>query len=184
MFKVGFVIAAAISFAGIGSGCGARQQPTQSQQLTLQQNADAALDSMVDRDPGLRTVLPAAPAYVVFPDVGQAGAIVGGAYGHGVLYEHDQPVGEVTLSQGSVGFQLGAQTFSELLVLNDPDQIAALKSGQFGLGADATVVALKPGAAAGARFRNGQVVFIMPRGGLMAGITVNGQQIQYQPFAG
>jgi lipid-binding SYLF domain-containing protein len=184
MFKVGFVIAAAIAFAGIGSGCAGRQQPTQLQQTTLQQNADGALAAMVDRDPGVRTLVDNAGAYAVFPDVGQAGAIVGGAYGHGVLYEHGQPVGEVTLSQGSIGFQLGAQTFSELLVLTDPNQIAAIKSGQFGLGADVTAVALKPGASAGARFRTGQLVFIMPRGGLMAGITVNGQQIEYQPFAG
>jgi lipid-binding SYLF domain-containing protein len=183
MFKVGFVVAAAIACAGVGSGCGGRQM-TQSQSLTLQQNADAALDAMVDRDPGLREVLPKAAAYAVFPDIGQAGAIVGGAYGHGVLYVNNEVAGVVTLSQGSVGFQLGAQTFSELLVLNDPDQIRALKAGQFGLGADATAVALKPGAAAGTRFRNGEVVFIMPRGGLMAGITVNGQQIEYQPFSG
>ena len=123
MFKVGFVVAAAIACAGVGTGCGGRQQMTQAQSQTLQQNADAALDAMIERDPGLRQVLPKAAAYAVFPDVGQAGVLVGGAYGHGVLYEHDEVVGIVTLSQGSVGFQLGAQTFSELLVLNDPDQI-------------------------------------------------------------
>jgi len=181
MYKLGFTVALAL---GLCASCAGRQQTTQQQQQTLQQEADAALNTMTMRDPSLNDVLANADAYAVFPDVGQAGAIVGGARGRGVLYEHGRSVGEVTLTQGSVGFQLGAQTFAELLVLTDPMQVADLKTGQFALGADATAIALKPGVSAGARFRNGQGVFILPRGGLMAGIAVNGQQIGYEPFAG
>ena len=183
MYKLGFAVALALAVAG-STGCAGRQPTSQQQQLSLQQEADAALNTMTMRDASLSGVLQNADAYAVFPDVGQAGAIVGGAHGRGVLYKHGRSVGEVTLTQGSVGFQLGAQTFAELLVLTDPLQTAALETGQFTLGAGVTAVAIKPGIAAGTRFENGEGIFIMPRGGLMAGIEVNGQQIQYEPYAG
>ena len=56
--------------------------------------------------------------------------------------------------------------------------------GNFDLGASADAVALTAGAATEAALRKGIAVFVMPRGGLMAGITVNGQSIGYHPLVG
>jgi lipid-binding SYLF domain-containing protein len=179
MSKLGWAVAAAFAFAG----CAGRQ-PTAQQQLTLMQQADAALNAMVQRDPALHGVLNSAAAYAVFSDIGVASTGDRGAYGHGVLYEHGQLIGEVNLAQASVGVQLGGQTFSELLVLTDPAQVERLKQNQFSLGTGTSAIALEPGASAAADFRNGEAVFVMPRGGLTASIAVDGQQIGYQPFAG
>ena len=69
-------------------------------------------------------------------------------------------------------------------MLENPSEIEQLKAGSFDLGADTSAVALESGAAASARFSEGTTVFVMPRGGLMAGVSISGQQIQYRPLAG
>jgi lipid-binding SYLF domain-containing protein len=92
--------------------------------------------------------------------------------------------GYVELRQGSVGPQLGGQTYSELLVLRDPYDIDRLKAGAFDIGASATAVVLTTGAAANAALSTGATVFVLPRGGLMAGVSISGQQIAYRPLRG
>lgn len=162
-------------------GCAGTQ--TRGQELRLEDQVSATLGAMTARDPGLDSLLHQTYAYAVFPDVGKAGVFyVGGAYGNGILYENGTPSGLVQLKQGSVGLELGGETFSELILLHDPDDVARLKTGNFDLGADASAVALTAGAATAGAFRNGMAVFVMPRGGLMAGITVTGQSIDYHPW--
>lgn len=148
---------------------------------SLEARADATLDSMKAKDPALNDVLQSSYGYAVFPNIGKAGAVVGAAYGRGVVYEQGRKVGYVELNQGSFGAQLGAQSYSELIVFRDQFDLQRLKSGSFSLGGNASAVALTAGAAATARFQNGIAVFVMPRGGLMAELSVSGQQINFQP---
>jgi lipid-binding SYLF domain-containing protein len=165
----------------IGMSACATAPKTESERRSLEARADATLESMRARDPGLPTLLDASYGYAVFPDIGKGGAVVGAAYGRGVLYEHGRISGYVDLSQGSIGAQLGAETFSELVVFHDPDPVQRLKGGTFEFGANASAVALTTGAAAAASFNNGVVVFTVPRGGLMAELAVSGQKLNYQP---
>jgi lipid-binding SYLF domain-containing protein len=165
----------------IGVGACATAPKTDSERKSLETRADVTLESMRARDPGLPTLLDSSSGYAVFPDIGKGGAIVGAAYGRGVLYEHGRMSGYVELNQGSIGAQLGAQTFSELVVFHDPDAVQRLKTGTFEFGANASAVALTTGASAAATFNNGVVVFTVPRGGVMAELTVSGQKLNYQP---
>ncbi len=163
------------------AGC-ATSPPTKQSQSNLYQQAGTTLGEMRARDPSIDNVLLNASAYVVFPDIGKAGVgAVGGAFGRGVLYEHGQPTGFVKLEQGTVGATLGGQTYAELIVLYNPDDVLRLKSGEFDLGADASAVAITAGAAVNANFRNGTAVFVLPRGGLMAEAAVAGQRIEFVP---
>jgi lipid-binding SYLF domain-containing protein len=180
MSKLSCVVLAAVC----ATACASAPKSAQDRQ-TLQQQASVAVGQMINRDPTLQPTLQHAYAYAIFPEVGKAGALfAGGAYGRGVLYVQGQPAGFVTLTQGSVGFELGGQTFSELLVLNTPAQVQALQAGQFNVGAQASAVIVKSGAAAQTQFANNVGVFVMPRGGLMAGISLTGQQINFQPLSG
>lgn len=165
------------------SAC-ATHTPSPQQQASLEQQAAATLSEMIARDPGLPALLSSAEGYAVFPNVGAAGAIVGGAFGKGILYERGRPMGYVEVKQGSIGLQLGGQTYAELLVLHTPDEVTALKAGSLKMGAGMSAVAIKSGAAASASFSSGTSVFVMPRGGLMADISVSGQTIAYRPLAG
>ena len=43
--------------------------------------------------------------YAIFPSVGKAAAVVGGAYGHGVVFEQGKRIGYATIAQMTVGRQ-------------------------------------------------------------------------------
>lgn len=162
----------------LAAGC-ATTPDTPAERDSLEKRAAATLDIMKARDASLAPLLDDAVGYAVFPEIGKGGAIVGGAYGHGVVYQHGRPVGFVELSQASIGAQLGGQTFSELIVLRDRAALDRLKSDNLDLGADASAVALTSGGGRGVQFEEGVAVFVMPRGGLMVDISVHGQKIDF-----
>jgi lipid-binding SYLF domain-containing protein len=155
---------------------------TTSERTALVQQARSTLNAMRSRDPGLQSVLDGSAGYAVFPSIGKGGLGVGAAYGRGVLFERGVASGFVELNQGSIGAQIGAETFSELVVLRSRDDVARMKGGKFSLGANAQAVALTTGAAANAHFDQGVAVFIVPRGGVMAELSISGQQINYEPM--
>ena len=165
----------------VGSAACATAPKTEAGRRDLEAKAAETLQDMRARDSALQAVLDSSAGYVVFPEIGKGGVIVGAAYGRGILYEGGRAVGFVELNQGSIGAQLGGQTFSELIVFRDPFDIARLKGGKFSIGADASAVVLTTGASASARFVDGVAVFTVPRGGLMAELSVTGQQLNFQP---
>jgi lipid-binding SYLF domain-containing protein len=164
------------------AACGGAPK-TATGRMNLEQSAQATLSEMQARDPSLPGMLASAYAYAVFPSIGKGGLIVGGAFGRGILYERGRPSGYVELSQASLGALLGGQTFAELIVLRDPEDVRDIKAGTFDVGAHASVVALTAGAARAADIgpdRN--PVFVLPRGGLMVDLSISGQRLDYRPF--
>jgi lipid-binding SYLF domain-containing protein len=149
---------------------------------SLQQSAQAALNEMTTTDPTLREVLDRSAGYAIFPEVGKGAFIVGGAYGRGVVYERGKMIGYADISQASVGFQAGGQSYSELVVFMSQDALNNLRGGKFDVGANAEAVALTQGIARQANFSKGVGVFVVPRGGLMAGISVQGQILDFVPL--
>jgi lipid-binding SYLF domain-containing protein len=178
--QAAIVFCGAIAALAPVTGC-ATAPRTASEQQSLEARAGATVDEMIAREPLLADMLPGAAAYAVFPDIGKGGAVVGGAFGRGVLFQNGQPAGFVKVEQASIGAQLGAQTFAELVVL--PDQLAVdrLKMGELTLGADVGAIALTSGAIARAQLSDGVQVFLLPRGGLMAELSLSGQRIKYEP---
>lgn len=169
-------------FAGLFAGC-ATAPATQAERQSLQTSARATLDEMIARNPAIQDTIRNAPGYAVFPSIGKGGVLVGGAHGRGILYERGVPTGFVSVEQASIGAQLGGQTFAQLLVLRTPQQVADVRAGRFTAGADLGVVVLTTGASARTNFNPNASVFVMPRGGLMVDVSVNGQRIKYQSFS-
>jgi lipid-binding SYLF domain-containing protein len=161
--------------------CGSTAPKSASGQQDLEAQADATLRVMVAKDPSLDAMLRSSAGYVVFPEIGKGGFIAGAAHGRGVLYENGRHAGFVELSQGSFGAQVGAQSFSELIVFAHPMEVDRLKGGDWSMGAGASAVALTAGAGAGADFTDGVAVFIEPKGGAMVDVSVNGQKLQFSP---
>jgi lipid-binding SYLF domain-containing protein len=157
---------------------------TPAERDALATSAEATLQTMRAADPDLQSFLDRGYGYAVFPEIGKGGLIAGAAYGRGVLYEQGRLTGYVELNQGSLGAQIGAQTFAELIVFRNKLELDRLKAGNFSVSGNASAVALTEGASASARFVDGVAVFTMPRGGIMAELSVSGQQINYQPLGG
>ena len=86
--------------------------------------------------------------YAVFPTIGKGGIVVGGAYGNGRVYEKGKVIGDTSMTQVSVGLQLGGQAYSEIIFFEDQRALKEFTSGNFEFGADASVVAITAGASA------------------------------------
>jgi lipid-binding SYLF domain-containing protein len=179
---VGSIFAAAvIAVAFTSTGC-ATAPKTPEQRQSLVSEADAAVQSMIAKDESLRDFIAGAHGYAVFPNIGKAGVGVGGASGRGVVYEDGKPIGYAQINQGSLGLQLGAQTYAELIVFKDQAALDRIKAGDFDLGADVSAIALKAGAGKTAQFESGMAVFVQPKGGLMAEASIKGQKISFEPM--
>ena len=170
---------AAVLFAMIlSTGCQTTPR-NEAKRDALASDATAAIDRMVAIDPAMRSMVDNAYGYAAFPNVGKGGIIVGGAYGHGVVFEKGAQVGYADLTQATIGAQLGGQTFSELILFQTREAMDEFKNNQFAFSANASAVAIKAGAAATARYENGVAVFTHPNGGLMFEASVGGQKFTY-----
>jgi lipid-binding SYLF domain-containing protein len=148
--------------------------------IAIKNEADAALAKAQTADPTLTHLIRDSYGYAVFPSVGKAGFVFGGAYGQGILYEHGVFVGYCDMSQASIGFQLGGQTYTEIIVFANKEAVNQFKTGNFAFDAQASAVALKSGASANAKYSAGVAIFTMDETGLMYEASVGGQKFSYQ----
>src|SRR6476469_2084331 len=88
--------------------------------------------------------------YAVFPTIGKGGVGVGGAFGKGRVYEKGKYVGDASMSQLTVGFQLGGQAYSQIIFFKDQRAFKEFTSGNFAFGAEASAVAITAAAGASA----------------------------------
>jgi lipid-binding SYLF domain-containing protein len=149
----------------------------------LLRDAEAAVAAFQQADPSLSRFFTGAVGYAVFPSVGKGAAGIGGAYGRGVLFEHGKPTGRTSLTQVTIGAQLGGQAYSEIVFFEGNEAVASFKKGQLAMAAQVSAVAANAGASANARYARGVAVFTLAKGGLMAEASVGGQRFGFRPFA-
>jgi lipid-binding SYLF domain-containing protein len=140
--------------------------------------------------------------YVVFPTIGKGGFYVGGAYGKGQVYQGSKVTGTASLVKLSIGWQAGAQAFSEIIFLQDERAYKEFTSGNFEFDVTASAVAITAGiqaktgtggttagasagpatgAQAETNYRKGMAVFVHAKGGLMYEATIGGQKFSFEP---
>lgn len=138
--------------------------------------------------------------YAVFPTIGKGGIGIGGAHGSGRVYEGGAHVGDTKMSALSIGFQLGGQTFSQIVFFEDKRSFDEFTSGNFEFAANASAVAITAGASAGSStagssasasggknnastvgsYHKGMAVFSVAKGGLMYEASIGGQKFSYK----
>lgn len=146
----------------------------------LQLDVAKAIAQVKKDDPGIEKFFNGAAGYAVFPTVGKGGIGVGGAYGKGLVIAGDKAVGKSSLTQVTVGFQLGGQKYSQFIFFKDETALKSFQRGNFELGAQASAVAVTAGASADANYDGGVAVFTNVGGGLMYEATVSGQKFKYE----
>ena len=134
-----------------------------------------------ENDPTLSMWFESAYAYAVFPKIGKGGFIVGGAGGKGLVIRGTTTVGETSLSQVSVGAQIGGQVYAQYIMFKDQTAFDHFTRGNFEMGAQVSAVALTMGASKDASYDSGVAVFTLADGGLMAEASVGGQKFKYTP---
>ena len=160
------------------AACGSTKPDSDAKADTLNADCQAAMTRA--KNSGAGKWFESAHGYAVFPEVGKAGFIVGGAHGKGQVYEQGKVIGYTSITQGSIGLQIGAQAFSEIIFFKDKTALAAFKEGNYELGADASAVALDKGASAQADYSKGVAIVVFGEGGLMAGAAVGGQKFDFK----
>ena len=146
----------------------------------LRHSSAQALSQAQANDPTLQNFIAKSAGYAVFPSIGKGAVGIGGAYGKGDLYQNHAVVGYCDVTQASIGFALGGQAYTEILVFETPAAVERFKNGNFRFGAQATAVAIKSGVGANAKFADGVAVFTMDEAGLMYEASVGGQKFSYQ----
>lgn len=131
-------------------------------------------------DPGIQKFFDNSAGYAVFPKVGKGGMGIGGAHGKGLVIVGEKAVGRTSLSQVTVGFQLGGQVYAQFVFFEDSVALGHFQRGNFELGAQASAVAVTLGASADANYDGGVAVFTNVGGGLMYEATVSGQKFKYE----
>jgi len=180
--RLSYSVLALVVIAGAGLMCGCSTAPKSEADATkLSANASAALTGYKAKDPSLNTLLDKSVGYVIFPDIGKGGWIVGGSYGRGEVYEGGRMIGYADISEVSAGFQWGAQNFSELLIFMKQENMDKFKTGEFAVGANVSAVALTAGAAGTTDLSKGVIALVDTKGGLMAEAAVGGQRLRFTP---
>jgi lipid-binding SYLF domain-containing protein len=139
--------------------------------------------------------------YALFPTIGKGGVGIGGAYGTGRVYQKGAYVGDTSMTQVTVGLQLGGQAYSQIIFFEDKRAFDEFTSGNFEFGAQASAVAITAGAQAQAgtagtgagasggqhdaktrgSYQKGMAVFTVAKGGLMYEASIGGQKFSYKP---
>jgi len=153
-------------------------EPDTSNKLEL--SVAQAIIKAKDKDPALAKWFDAAYAYAVFPKVGKGAIGIGGAHGKGLAIRGDQTVGKTSLSQITIGFQLGGQVYAEFIMFKDKTAFDHFTRGNFEMGAQVSAVALTLGASADAAYDGGVAVFTIAEGGLMYEASIGGQKFKYK----
>jgi lipid-binding SYLF domain-containing protein len=134
--------------------------------------------------------------YAVFPTIGKGGIGIGGAYGKGRVYVAGKRTGTTSMTQVSIGFQLGGEAYSELIFFQDKRAYDDFTSGNFEFGVQAQAIAITSSAGASTSttgstanantaqadvsYDKGMAIFIMGKGGLMYEASVGGQKFNFK----
>jgi Las17-binding protein actin regulator len=147
------------------------------------EDAQATIAVFKKADPGLSRFFERSAGWAVFPTVGKGAIGIGAAHGRGgVVFQGGHAVGTCTLTQLTVGLQLGGQAYSEIIFFDGAETLADFEKGSFALAAQVSAVAAAEGASANAKYQQGVAVFTIAKGGLMYEASVGGQKFSFEPF--
>ena len=146
-----------------------------------QEDVPPVVAKFKEKDPGMEKIFSDAVGYAVFPTVGKGAIGIGGARGKGWVYQGGGLIGKSTLTQVSIGLQLGGQAYSEIVFFQTKQALDNFKLGHLKLDAQASAVALTARASADLAYRNGVAIVTMAKGGLMYEASVGGQKFSYSP---
>ena len=149
-----------------------------------EENARQLVEEMQAFDPKLRDLFERASAFAVFPRISKLALGVGGSGGNGKVFKDGKLVGTCKLSQLSVGFQIGGQVFSQVILFQDDETFREFRMGKFSFGGSVSVALLDDGFGGEVGFKDGTAIIIKGHKGLMYEAAVKGQRFRFKPLYG
>lgn len=138
--------------------------------------------------------------YAVFPSIGKGAVVLGAAEGDGRVYAKGKHIGDTSMTQLSIGFQLGGEKYSEIIFFENEAALKEFTAGnfEFSAGAKAVVITAAAGAEASTKgssaeastskssaktagaYYKGMATFTVPKGGLILDASIGGQKFKYK----
>jgi len=142
---------------------------------------DAALEKFREKVDGADNFLASAKGVLVFPAVYKAGIGIGGEYGQGALRIGGKTVDYYNTVAGSIGFQLGAQAKTVIIVFMEDKALDKFRNSKgWEAGVDGSVALVELGAGGSldtTNIRDPIVGFVFANRGLMYNLTLEGSKI-------
>ena len=138
----------------------------------------AALSRFQKQVKGSSAYLKGAKGVLVMPNITKAGFVVGGKYGQGALRVGGKTVGYYSLTEGSVGWQIGAQKYDMVILFMTDEALKNFRSSEgWEAGVDAEITLIEVGADVSVETLRSQhpvAGFIFDQKGLMGGVSIKG----------
>jgi lipid-binding SYLF domain-containing protein len=169
------VFASGCTTSGPGTGDPAARRKA------IDASVDSSLSTLYQQESGSRELVNRAAGVLVFPNVMEAGFIVGASRGQGALRVGGKTVSYHATTSGSFGLQAGAQSTAVILLFMTQDALQRFQnSNGWTIGADASVTLITVGATAQMTTATAQqpvIGYVLSNRGLMAGVTMDGTRI-------
>ena len=147
----------------------------------IEGDVNATLNRLYLKVNGARDLAGRAAGVLVFPSIVKAGIGIGGEYGEGALRVKGRTAGYYNSVSASVGFQLGVQARSVVIMFMTEDALASFrrKDGwKVGVDGSVALVTLGAGGAVDTNQITKPVIgFILDEKGLMYNLTLEGSKI-------
>jgi lipid-binding SYLF domain-containing protein len=192
-FFAGLLPAFALAWSTTAVGqVGAPAAPSSRETSTVDDSAQVLKEIMEIPAKAIPVALLAdAKAIVVVPKMMKGGFVVGLRHGHGVMLVRDEKEGWrapafVTITGGSIGWQIGIQATDLILVFKTRKSVDRLLRGKFTIGADASAAAGPVGreaAAATDATLDAEIYSYSRTRGLFVGVSLDGSAIQIDTAA-
>jgi len=169
-----------VAAAGCTTTSGTSGDPA-AQRQAIDAAADSALSRLYAQQPGTRELLASARGVLVFPSFVQAGFIVGGGSGQGVLRKGGKTAAYFRMTEASAGLLAGAQSQAVFILFMTEEALKRFEaSSGWTVGADASVSMINAGANAQITTQTARqeiIGFVMTNAGLMGNLSLNGNRI-------
>lgn len=172
---ISLALAAALAAAVPASRAGAASA------AEIDASVEATLKEFFYQVRGSRELVSKSAAVLVFPTVIKAGMGIGGEYGEGALLTRGRTLEYYNTVSASIGFQLGAQARSVIIVFMTPEALAGFRRVDgWKVGVDGSVALITVGVGGSidtTKIASPIVGFIFDGKGLMYNLTLEGSKI-------
>ncbi len=170
-----------VIFAVLIIGCFLTAPADAASKEVIDAKVSAALKELYEKSQAARDLSAKASGILVFPSVIKAGIGIGGEYGEGSLLVGGNPVGYYNVAAASIGFQLGAQSKTQVIMFMTDASLKQFRdSNGWEAGVDGSVALVEWGAGGSIDTNNIKdpvVGFIYSNKGLMYNLTLEGSKI-------
>lgn len=154
----------------------------ETKEAKLEKEVTATIALFKKTDPKMEKLFKDAAGYAVFSGIGKGAIGIGAAYGEGEVFAKGKKTGRASVTQVTIGLQLGGQAYDEVVFFETKEALEEFQGGKFALSAQVSAVAAAEGASANAKYQQGVMVFTIAKGGLMYEASVGGQKFKFFPL--